>query len=188
MERTCCARPALCAWERWGRRIASSAAGAGWCPGQPDCGECHGRSLGVRRARSALLYNEAARELLAEFKYRRRLVAGEAIFSATKDWVCSGLQSMYNLEDIAVDYIVPVPLHGKRMRERRFNQALFFATRIGRAVSRPVLPAALVRQRPTPTQVGLSANQRMLNVRGAFTVTPRLQPGWPARASWWLTT
>lgn len=67
-----------------------------------------------------------------------------------------------------VDLIVPVPLDRRRRRSRGFNQAELLAETLGRLSAIPVDGGALRRHRPTPTQTGLSREQRRLNVKGAF--------------------
>jgi ComF family protein len=73
--------------------------------------------------------------------------------------------------------VVPVPLNRGRMKDRGFNQARMLAIvalkELGR--SRPewkmeLAGEALVRQRSTQSQAGLSPRQRRQNLRGAFFV------------------
>lgn len=75
----------------------------------------------------------------------------------------------------AIDVIVPVPLHWRRLAARGFNQAQVIAIEARRAAGTrtPIDSLSLRRIRPTPTQTGLSAAQRADNVRGAFAVVPR---------------
>ena len=68
------------------------------------------------------------------------------------------------------DLIVPVPLHTRRLWRRRFNQSAMLAVALGRLCRVPVDCFALMRVRPTASQVGLSADQRRRNVAGAFRV------------------
>jgi ComF family protein len=68
------------------------------------------------------------------------------------------------------DALVPVPLHRQRLREREFDQALALAVVLSRDTGIPLWADLLVRQRPTRSQVGLSAAERRRNVRGAFTL------------------
>ncbi|MES1255054.1 MAG: phosphoribosyltransferase family protein [Acidobacteriota bacterium] len=68
------------------------------------------------------------------------------------------------------DYLVPVPLHPSRRRQRGFNQAEDLARHIGL----PVL-GALRRTRATRPQLDLPAAQRHRNVRRAFALTGRGQ-------------
>ncbi len=74
--------------------------------------------------------------------------------------------------------VVPVPLHRGRMAERGFNQARVLAKEAVKvlSVTRPewkleVSPMALVRQRSTESQSGLTPRQRRQNLRGAFFVS-----------------
>jgi ComF family protein len=67
-----------------------------------------------------------------------------------------------------IDLIVPVPLHATRLRERGYNQAVLLARELGQILERPVMEDALERTRATAPQVGLNAEQRLENVRGAF--------------------
>jgi ComF family protein len=67
------------------------------------------------------------------------------------------------------DALVPVPLHPRRERRRGYNQARLLATAAGNRVTMPV-EEALIRIRPTSQQVGLDAESRRANVRGAFLV------------------
>ena len=71
------------------------------------------------------------------------------------------------------DYIVPVPLHGLKQREREFNQAERLAVRLGRATKIPVQARLLKRNVPTRTQTLLSRQERAANVRHAFALRGR---------------
>lgn len=136
----------------------------------PDCAECFGESIGVERTRSLYIYNAAGRALLAEFKYRQRIGAGLVLGDHLAAWLAQGLPALYGQPALACDLIVPVPLHKSRIRKRRFNQSALIARRVSLGLELPCVPQALARIRETPSQVGLSANQRQLNVRGAFAV------------------
>jgi ComF family protein len=136
----------------------------------PDCGECHGQTIGVLRARSVFVYNEPARTLLGEFKFRRHIGTGEELTARALQLLPKSCEQLYAAPELKFDYVVPVPLHSSRLRERRFNQSEFIAHRVARHLGAACRPALLLRERDTPTQVGLSANQRKLNVRGAFKV------------------
>ena len=67
------------------------------------------------------------------------------------------------------DALVPVPLHPRRERRRGFNQARLLARAAAKQLDAPV-ENVLVRTRSTGQQVGLDAEARRANVRGAFAV------------------
>lgn len=73
--------------------------------------------------------------------------------------------------------VIPVPLHRSKYSERGFNQAQMLATHALGSLHRThpswrltLLPSALMRQRITGSQAGLTPRQRRLNLRGAFRV------------------
>lgn len=142
----------------------------------PDCAECHGESLGVTRARSLYVYNEAGREILAQFKFHGYVGAGQVLARHLSDWAAPDWPALFDEPDTGFDLVVPVPLHPARLRQRRFNQALLPARMLARTGGFSCAPQVLVRRRETPTQVGLTASQRRLNVRGAFSVPERQRP------------
>jgi ComF family protein len=70
----------------------------------------------------------------------------------------------------SLDFIMPVPLHSQRLREREFNQSLLLADRIARHLNAPVSFTNLTRIAPSPAQTTLSRKSRLKNLRGAFAV------------------
>ena len=70
------------------------------------------------------------------------------------------------------DAITPVPLHARRLWTRRFNQAAALGREIARRAGKPFEPALLRRIKATPSQVGLSREQRVQNMQGAFRAAP----------------
>ncbi len=72
-------------------------------------------------------------------------------------------------------WLVPVPLHATRRRQRGYNQAELLAIELGRIVRLPVLDL-LVRHRPTTRQHGLGRAARLRNLRGALAVRTDIRP------------
>src|SRR5690606_14056147 len=56
----------------------------------PDCRECFGMNIGVSRARSLFVYNEPARSVLSEFKYRGNIGAGQWLAERLAKWAAVG--------------------------------------------------------------------------------------------------
>jgi len=67
----------------------------------------------------------------------------------------------------SVDCLIPIPLHGRRKRERGYNQSELLARLLSRLVGIPCFDG-LQRVRSTLPQVGLTDVQRQENVRKAF--------------------
>lgn len=72
------------------------------------------------------------------------------------------------LESLRADAVVPVPLHWRRRWSRGFNQSEAIARGVSGVLRLPLVPFAVRRVRPTPTQVGTSRAERQRNVEGAF--------------------
>jgi ComF family protein len=106
-------------------------------------------------------FEGALREAIHQFKYRPCRSLG----SPLGDWMSGNIQLPQG-----IDVIIPIPLHGSRLYERGFNQALLLADRIGNRFSIPVCYDNLVRTRPTRPQVELSGLDRVKNVAGAFSL------------------
>ena len=70
----------------------------------------------------------------------------------------------------AIDLVVPVPLHPRRLAERGYDPAALLAAPVARRLGVPSRPCALARMRETPQQVVMDRASRLLNVAGAFAV------------------
>jgi ComF family protein len=72
------------------------------------------------------------------------------------------------------DFLVPVPLHPRRLRERGYNQAALLAGKLSRLTSVPVNDGALMRTRNTPQQAKTdNVAQRIANMADAFACRSR---------------
>lgn len=114
------------------------------------------------RARGVARHDGTARNLVHRLKYSDRLDIAETM----------GRMMAHAGSDVLADadLLVPVPLHRGRMMRRRFNQAAALAAAVSRQSGRPLEYEALARVKSTPSQVGLSAQQRRRNLAGAFAV------------------
>ena len=66
------------------------------------------------------------------------------------------------------DYVLPMPLHPAKLRERGFNQSLLLAATVARELDLKILPDGCRRVRDTPPQSALPWKERDKNVRNAF--------------------
>ena len=117
-----------------------------------------------RRARSAVLYNEVARKLVARLKYGDRPELAR---------FCARLMAHAGRDFWGEKPILaPVPLHKSRQLTRRYNQSAELARALARITGLSVDPLLVSRTRRTRQQVGLSADARQRNVAGAFAARP----------------
>jgi ComF family protein len=129
----------------------------------PDrvCGDCQADPPPFTRARAAALYDGPVAQAITGFKFSRQLAFLPVMQYWLKQPLCLELVA-------AADFLAPVPLHPKRIKNRGFNQSLLLARAFPGA---PVAREALTRTRHTPPQVGLNPKERRDNVKGAFAVT-----------------
>ncbi len=83
--------------------------------------------------------------------------------------------------DLAPDFgdtpplVVPVPLHESKLQQRGFNQSELMARALIKqeplGVKLELAAKSLIRRRPTDSQTGLTRQQRVANLRGAFGAT-----------------
>ena len=71
--------------------------------------------------------------------------------------------------------LMPVPLHGGRLKERGFNQAALLAGELARLMKIPMVDG-LVRIRDTAPQHGLKLEERVKNLEGAIAVKEGFGP------------
>ncbi len=75
--------------------------------------------------------------------------------------------------------VIPVPLHASKLRQRGFNQSELIAKEALRHLHKhpdanfTLEVAVMKRRRDTPSQVGMTREERAENLRGAFGVTTR---------------
>lgn len=117
-------------------------------------------------ARAALKYNDTSRDLILGFKHGDQMHAVLAFMP----WLKAAGQEFLG----EADYVIPVPLHGRRLLARRYNQAAIIAQRLGKETGVQVLADGLQRIRNTQTQGHLKSGERAKNVRRAFRVLPKL--------------
>src|SRR5665213_427119 len=131
-----------------------------------ECTNCREMELHFSSARSAVVAKSVVLEAIHRFKYSRAL------------WFENFLADLLVREAAPVlsgqnwDFIVPVPLHPLKLREREFNQASRLARHLGSAANIPVNEKILLRVNPTATQTLLTREQRATNMKNAFAVRP----------------
>lgn len=131
-----------------------------------ECANCRGMELHFTSARSAVAARGIVLEAIHRFKYRRALwfepfLAGLLVREAGPA-----------LSGAGWDFIVPVPLHALKRRQREFNQAERLARHLSRATRIPLNTRLLRRVLSTMTQTRLTRRERAENMRGAFAVRP----------------
>ncbi|MDY6854804.1 MAG: ComF family protein [Thermodesulfobacteriota bacterium] len=126
------------------------------------CGACLTSKIYFNKARAVGYYEGVLQEEIHQFKFNKKTFLAKHL---------GALMANYELDSFdldSYDFIIPVPLHFKRLRERGFNQALYLSRYVGKRYDIPVDFKNLKRTRWRGPQVNLGKAERERNVNGAF--------------------
>jgi ComF family protein len=123
------------------------------------CGACLAHPPAFDRTLAAVNYAFPIDALLHSLKYRTNL----ALAPVLADLLLAQIDTA-----VLPDFIVPMPLHAVRLRERGFNQAMEISRQISKKSDVPLLPTLCRRVRDTASQTGLPWKERKKNIRNAF--------------------
>ncbi len=71
-------------------------------------------------------------------------------------------------QDLNYDWIIPVPLHKTKIRERGYNQSEYLVKGLSKGLNIPLLVNSIDRRRYTKSQTKLTLTEREKNVKDAF--------------------
>lgn len=110
-------------------------------------------------------YEGELRDLILLLKYGRIAYASQFL----GEYACRSLETKPEIFE-EVDYLVPVPLHRTKTRQRGFNQAALIARYIARKKQLSILENCLIKTKNTRSQAELDAKEREKNQAGAYRV------------------
>lgn len=131
-------------------------------PGGAVCGRCLSRPPAYDATVAALAYEFPADTLVHALKFRGELALAPFLGRLIAEGASAGGR---------VDAVMPVPLSGKRLRDRGFNQSLEIAREAAARTGTRIAPGLCARTRETDVQFELPVADRARNVRGAFEAT-----------------
>jgi ComF family protein len=152
--------------------------------GDTECGFC--KSAGefsedhnILLVRSLGRFDDYYKELIHRFKYGKKIPLGKSLGQRLGETINDDsvfLKSDFKTQNSC--FLIPVPLHKSRYRERGFNQSEIVADGISKITGLSVLKNVLKRKKNTKDQTNLSREQREENVRDAFVVScPEMTKG-----------
>lgn len=129
------------------------------------CDACKNFGFGFESARAPLRFEGVGEEIVHALKYRGYTKLGEKLTAPLRLEVLDRAARRF-------DAVVPVPLHGSRLRRRGLNQAEVLARGVSAGLDAPVSDT-LGAARKTWDQVELTGGERRTNVEGAYAVRGR---------------
>ena len=127
------------------------------------CGACLKNPPPFALARSLFRYENPIRSRILALKFQ-----GDLTLLPSLEALCAEAPACAAFTE--PDYLIPVPLHPDRLRERGFNQAQHLARACFPRWRRKLTRQILLRSLATPPQTFLSGRARRRNLRGAFSV------------------
>tara|TARA_B110000046_G_scaffold123536_1_gene130023 strand:- start:7129 stop:7815 length:687 start_codon:yes stop_codon:yes gene_type:complete len=123
----------------------------------------YGRIL-IEKAFSLLVFRKEGitKKLIHDLKYK----GNEEVGSFFGNWLGTILKE--NQEFKNVDYIIPVPLHPEKLKERGYNQVTKFGETLSNHLNIPFLENYLVRTSSTKTQTFKARFERFNNIETKF--------------------
>ena len=129
-------------------------------PGSKKQNDQHVIPASCSESRHLAHYEGVLRECLHSLKYDENRGLGE-LFAR---W----LAPLVSKASWQIELVIPVPLSDERFRERGYNQSALIARPLAAQLGLPYNNYGLKRVLNTPSQVGLSAEDRRRNVAKAF--------------------
>jgi ComF family protein len=110
------------------------------------------------------------RDLIHAFKFRKK----KTLLPLLSRLMIEGLSSYPDL--VAVDLVLPVPLHRRVERERGFNQSALLGKMVADEKGLPFSTGVIRKIKPTPPQSSLGREERKKAVTGAFAAKNEKRP------------
>ena len=130
------------------------------------CDDCLVTPRPWEAGRAAMAYRDAGRRIVLALKHSDRLDLAPA---------CAGWMARAGAPVLQDDtLLVPIPIHWSRLLRRRYNQSVTLSRALGRKTGLDVMPEALLRNRRTLVQDGMTVEERFTNLRNAITPNPKV--------------
>lgn len=134
------------------------------------CKRCHHYGRGVMSCQNCMSWGDFPFKVLARYPYEKEVKEALIKFKFHEEaWRGEALgKTLLPLVERHYDFILPVPLHKKRLSERGYNQSYLLSKAVSEATGIPLDNKCLIRQKATTPQSTLSRKERVLNVKKAF--------------------
>ncbi len=143
--------------------------------GRVLCGRCIKKLPAFDYAYSPLHYEDDVIRLVHQFKFSEKITFSRTLGEIMLEcWQVKTTKSGNVDAPNKPDYLLPVPLHKSRMRQRGFNQSIELSRVMAKKLNIPIEYDAVSRIRSTSAQTGLNSVQRKKNIKGAFKVVQKI--------------
>lgn len=129
----------------------------------PVCAVCLSQIERVQNSDTGPLsfgrYEGVLKNLIHLFKYQNKFALAPSLAKLVLEIVPPDAES-----------IIPVPLHFKKLQQRKYNQAVLLGQELSGMLRIPISVDVLKKTRLTPSQTELSQSERQKSILGVFSV------------------
>lgn len=112
---------------------------------------------------SVFAYDEHSKKIITRLKFNDQTIFAKYIAKIMCDYLLSELKS--------ADFIIPIPIHRRRLLKRKYNQTVLIGKFIEKITKVPIETNIIKKIKNTEAQSSLSMIERKFNLDGAFTVS-----------------
>ncbi|MCG9129547.1 ComF family protein [Candidatus Poribacteria bacterium] len=128
------------------------------------CSECATTPPRYGKLRTIAFYGTILQKIIHLYKFEKK----RSLAKYLSDLMIRHLPNDCNFDEY--DYILPIPIHKNRLRERGFNQSILISKGISKEIGIDICTDALVRSKNTSPQSSLARDARQSNIVGAFEI------------------
>lgn len=132
------------------------------------CGQCVQQPPPYNTTFALYHYRPPIDKLITGIKFSGKLVYAKVLGELLAKNIL-----LHLAENNKPDYLIPMPLHQKRLSERGFNQALELARPIAKYLQIPIDFRSCIRSRATIAQSLIPAEARHENIKNAFSISKK---------------
>ena len=135
----------------------------------PVCRSCRGKKIYYDSLVSCVSYKEPIKTLIHLVKYRHYDYIVDFLSSLMTRYI-----SKINIPLRGYDFMVSVPSHPLRLREREYNQSKLLAENLSNSLGIPLKSDIIFCKKNRPSQTAVSKEMRAKNVENNFLVREKL--------------
>jgi ComF family protein len=120
--------------------------------------------VNIKTASSFLFFQKkgSVQKMMHALKYKNKPEVAQLLGT----WYAQDLKKSDAFSNI--DYIIPVPLHKKKLQKRGYNQSEYFAEGLSKTLNIPVVTNVLIKSKFTETQTHKTREERAENISTSF--------------------
>jgi len=129
-----------------------------------SCANCPDESKFGKVRSIAYYHNSAIGEAIRLLKDNGKTIMADKL----AEIMVKGINEFLDSKDY--DFIIPVPIHKKKVRKRGYNQMELIGRKVSSKTGIPLETKSFVKIKNTPPQRGLTGKERIQNIKGSFSV------------------